>query len=69
MKPYQLRKVRILNGAHTLMTPIGILNGVEHVRELMEHAELGAFIRKAIEQEIMPTLPLPQDELKGYTSQ
>ena len=49
------------------MTPIGILNGVEHVRELMEHAELGTFIRKAIEQEIMPTLPLPQDELKGYT--
>jgi tagaturonate reductase len=67
LKPYQLRKVRILNGAHTLMTPIGILNGVEHVRELMEHAELGTFIRKAIEQEIMPTLPLPQDELKGYT--
>ena len=41
LKPYQQRKVRILNGAHTLMTPLGILHGVEHVRELMEHETLG----------------------------
>ncbi|MFC5651848.1 tagaturonate reductase [Paenibacillus solisilvae] len=66
LKPYQLRKVRILNGAHTLMTTIGILSDLEHVRELMEHDELGTFIRDAIEEEIIPALPLPLDEMKIY---
>ncbi|WP_239616744.1 tagaturonate reductase [Cohnella mopanensis] len=66
LKPYQQRKVRILNGAHTLMTPIGILHGIEHVRELMEHESLGAFVRTTVEEEIIPSLPYPEREMKDY---
>lgn len=66
LKPFQQRKVRILNGAHTLMTPIGLLHEVEHVRELMEHDYLGAFVRKTVQEHIIPTLPFPADEMKEY---
>ncbi|QMV39987.1 tagaturonate reductase [Cohnella cholangitidis] len=66
LKPFQQRKVRILNGAHTLMTPIGILHGVEHVRELMEHEKLGAFVRSTVYEEIIPSLPYPAREMRDY---
>lgn len=68
LKPFQLRKVRILNGAHTLMTPLALVHGLEQVREVMEHEELGGFIRSAVEEEIIPALPLPADELKEYAA-
>lgn len=66
LKPYQQRKVRILNGAHTLMTPLGLLHGIDHVRELMEHQELGEFVKGTVYEEIIPTLPYPEDEMKAY---
>lgn len=69
LKPFQQRKVRILNGAHTLMTPLGLLYDVEHVRELMEHPHLGAFVRDAVEQEIIPTLPYSAEEMKSYAQE
>jgi len=68
LKPFQQRKVRILNGAHTLMTPLGILYGLEHVRETMEHSELGPFIRRSVEDEIIPALPYSGEELAAYAN-
>ncbi|WP_188881655.1 tagaturonate reductase [Alicyclobacillus cellulosilyticus] len=68
LTPYQLRKVRILNGAHTLMAPVGILSGLTHVREVMADAELAAHVRSAIDDEVIPTLPLDQAETKQYAA-
>ncbi|TYP76352.1 tagaturonate reductase [Paenibacillus methanolicus] len=68
LKPYQQRKVRILNGAHTWMSPIGILHGVEHVRELLEHPVLGAEVRRTVLEEIVPSLPYDAEELRGYAA-
>ncbi|OXS59900.1 altronate oxidoreductase [Cohnella sp. CIP 111063] len=69
LEPYRERKVRILNGAHTLMTPLGILSGVEHVRELMEHETLGAFVKSTVRDEIIPSLPYPQEEMEAYANE
>ncbi|MBB6731630.1 tagaturonate reductase [Cohnella zeiphila] len=66
LRPYQQRKVRILNGAHTLMTPIALLHGITYVREAMEHPRFGPFVREGVEQEIVPAVPLPADELLAY---
>ncbi|MGO4547204.1 tagaturonate reductase [Paenibacillus sp. 2TAB23] len=67
LKPFQLRKVRILNGAHTLMTPLGLLHDIEQVREAMEHPVLGSLVRHTVETEIIPTLVgMSEDELKAY---
>jgi tagaturonate reductase len=68
LKPYQLRKVRILNGAHTLMTPLGLLNGFEQVREVMEHPEFGAFVRSAVQEDMIPALPFSAEEMQVYAS-
>ncbi|MFD2115689.1 tagaturonate reductase [Paenibacillus yanchengensis] len=64
--PFQLRKVRILNGAHTLMTPLAILHDKEHVRETMEDERIGAFVRQTVEQEIIPVMPMDKQALQQY---
>lgn len=69
LRPFQLRKVRLLNGSHTLMTPLAILKGHTYVRETMEDAELGVFVREAAEKEIIPALDLPEEELHSYVKE
>lgn len=54
--PYKKRKVRILNGAHTMMVLAARLAGLETVREAMEDEQVFAFARKGIYEEIIPTL-------------
>ncbi|MEK4235539.1 tagaturonate reductase [Paenibacillus sp. FSL H7-0714] len=63
---FQLQKVRILNGAHTWMALIGTLHGVEHVRELLEHPQLGEMVQSLVLNEILPTLPYEESQLKEY---
>jgi tagaturonate reductase len=46
--PARERKVRLLNGTHTLMAVIGLQMGVETVRGALEHPELGALLRAAM---------------------
>ncbi|MCM3130315.1 tagaturonate reductase [Paenibacillus provencensis] len=69
LRPFQLRKVRILNGAHTLMTPLGILQGKRFVRETMEDSQLGEWVRTAVYEEITQALDLPQDQLHVYAGE
>jgi tagaturonate reductase len=64
--PYRTRKVRLLNGPHTVMTPIAYLSGEEYVRETLEHELLGKFVREVMKQEILPTIDLPRDEMEKY---
>lgn len=66
LKPFQLRKVRILNGAHTLMTPLGLLHDIEQVREAMEDTVLGPLVRATVETEIIPSLAISEEELHAY---
>jgi tagaturonate reductase len=64
--PYQMRKVRILNGSHTLLAPLGILSGLEEVKQAIDHPEFNQFLSNAIEKEIIPSLPFDQNEMKLY---
>jgi tagaturonate reductase len=68
LRPFQIRKVRILNGAHTLMAPISLLYGLNEVREVMEHPRFGAFVHGAIDHAIIPSLTLDQTEARSYAS-
>lgn len=69
LKPYQQRKVSILNGAHTFMALYGLLQGLEEVRVTMEHGHTRKLIQQTIEQEIIPTLPYDAEDLKQYAGQ
>ncbi|MBD5459729.1 MAG: tagaturonate reductase, partial [Lachnospiraceae bacterium] len=64
--PYKQRKVRILNGAHTCMAPGAYLAGQDIVRGCMEDPVIRAYMEKAIREEILPTLSLPEQELSSF---
>jgi len=68
LTPYRTRKVRILNGAHTALVPVAYLRGLRTVREAVEDSYAGDFIRKAIFEEIIPTLDLPAAELQQFAN-
>lgn len=63
---YRERKVRILNGAHTSMVPVSYLYGIDTVRESVEDEIIGRFMDGVIFKEIVPTLDLPEEELKEF---
>lgn len=69
LTPYRTRKVRILNGAHTAMVPVGYLSGISTVKETVEDAEIGPYVRNLIFEEIIPTLDLPEAELKSFANE
>ena len=54
--PYRKRKVRLLNGAHSLLVSASLLMGCETVREAISHPGISQFVRRAMFQEIAPTL-------------
>jgi tagaturonate reductase len=66
MQPYRTRKVRILNGAHTAMVPFSLLFGNETVKETVDHPFTGAFINKAIFDEINETIEMDKAELDNF---
>lgn len=66
--PYKKRKVRILNGAHTMMVLAARLAGLETVGEAMDDEEVFAFANKGIFEEIIPTLDLPKEELVQFAN-
>ena len=66
LERYRTRKVRILNGAHTSMIPYALLSGLETVGDCMKDPTMSAFVKACVYEEILPTLDLPESELKAY---
>lgn len=66
--PYKKRKVRILNGAHTSMVLAAHLSGQTIVRDCMADSVLKGFMDKTVQEEIIPTLTLPKQELADFAN-
>ena len=64
--PYHERKVTLLNGPHTVLSPVGYLSGLDTVRECVEDPEVGRFVRKVMYEELLETLNLPKEELTAF---
>ncbi|WNJ20072.1 tagaturonate reductase [Pontibacter sp. G13] len=69
LEVYQHRKVRVLNGAHTSMVPLGHLLGLETVADVMSHAGLSTFVQDLLIEEVLPTLPLERSAGIEYVQQ
>jgi tagaturonate reductase len=67
-KPYHERKVTLLNGPHTVLSPTGYLSGLNTVRECVEDETIGAYVRKVMFDELLPTLNLPANELTQFAN-
>ncbi len=68
MTPYRDRKVRILNGAHTTTVLAAYLAGEDLVGDCMKDPLISGFMKRAIYDEVIPTLTLPKDELDTYAA-
>ena len=67
--PYKQRKVRILNGAHTSFVLASWLCGNDIVRQSMEDEDIRNFMNRTIFDEVIPTLTLPEEELKAFAGE
>ena len=67
-KPYHERKVTLLNGPHTVLSPVGYLSGMDTVRECVEDKVIGKYVEKVMFGELMKTLDLPQAELEQFAA-
>ena len=65
-KPYHMRKVTLLNGPHTVLSPVAFLSGINIVRDACEHPLVGKYIRKVQFDELKQTLDLPEEELNKF---
>jgi len=68
VQPYRNRKVRVLNGAHTMAAPLAFLAGKQTVKEIIDDPVISEFLRRGIHEEIIPTLELPRADLERFAA-
>ncbi|WP_225228635.1 tagaturonate reductase [Bacillus sp. PS06] len=66
LSSYRTKKVRMLNGAHTAMTPVAYLYGLDTVSQAVTNEATKTFIEQVMNDEIIPTLPYAKNELHEY---
>lgn len=66
VEPYEKMKLRLLNGAHTLIAHLGVLNGLEHVRDVMAVPQLAALARAHMAAAVQTLDPVPGIDLDAY---
>ena len=60
---YRERKLRVLNGSHTISVPLAYLLGHEIVLDMMNDPLTSQFMSDVIHKEIVPTVPADASEL------
>jgi tagaturonate reductase len=68
MSFYRTRKVRILNGTHTMFVPSAFQAGFDTVRECIEDPTTIKFIKKGVFDEIIPSMDGDKEMLKDYAN-
>ena len=66
LEPYRVRKVRILNGAHSATALAAFLAGLDTVKSIIDDPQFAAFLRRVLDDEIVPFLPLDAAECGSY---
>ena len=66
LTPYRERKVRILNGAHTASVLAAYLAGEDIVRGMMHNSVARAYLDRAVYEELLPTVKLPESEVHVF---
>ena len=69
VEPFELMKLRMLNGSHSTMAYLGYLAGYQYVNEAVGDPAIHKLIRGLMTEEAMPTLPMDKAELGRYRDQ
>jgi tagaturonate reductase len=67
--PYRERKLRLLNGTHTISVGLGYLYGLETVGECMNDEYMSGFISGVMQQEVVPAVPVEEESAKNFAEQ
>ena len=66
VRPFELMKLRMLNGSHSLIAYLGYLGGYAYVNEAIADPALRTFIHEFMTDEVMSTLPADFCDLAAY---
>jgi fructuronate reductase len=66
VRPYELTKLRMLNGSHSMLAYLGYLAGYKLVNEAIADASLQALVVEFMTEEVMSTLPVGVMDLTLY---
>lgn len=69
LSEFRERKLKILNGAHTSMVPIGLLLGIKTVGEFLDDSTLKAFLKNLIFDEIIPSILLDKKSCSNFANE
>jgi fructuronate reductase len=65
--PYELMKLRLLNGSHSTLAYLGYLAGYETISETMADPAFARLVKGLMDEEVTPTLMVPPGaDLDGY---
>lgn len=69
VRPYELMKLRLLNGSHSCIAYLGYLAGHQTVSDAMADPVFASFVRALMDEEVTPTLDVPPGaDLTRYKS-
>ncbi len=57
--PYERVKLRVLNGAHSMLAYLGALKGYATIAETVADARLHSAVLRALDEDVLPTLEAP----------
>lgn len=66
VKPFELMKLRMLNGSHSTLAYLGYLSGFEFVSQAISNPHFRKLIHDLMSEEVMATLPMGQAQLNNY---
>ncbi len=69
VEPYEKMKLRLLNGSHTMIAHLGLLNGLECVRDVMAVPDFVAMTREHMRAAAATLDPVPGIDLDHYMDQ
>lgn len=64
--PFELMKLRMLNGSHSTLAYLGYLAGFETVADAIADDDIEALIKRLMHEEAIPTLDVPGVDLSDY---
>ena len=67
VSPFEIMKLRLLNGSHSCIAYLGYLAGYETVFDAMQDQNLAHFVGRFMDEEVTPTLAVPAGtDVTGY---
>nr|WP_319397730.1 tagaturonate reductase [uncultured Carboxylicivirga sp.] len=69
MTQFRDKKVRILNGSHSALVPVGLLSGYQTVMEAFNDETISAFIQNMVSEEVSPNIAGEKEALKQFADE